>query len=162
MSLVARDNPSELALGMLTPGSKLLDVARRISASGVGPVLGGVAVFLHGYHRTTEDVDVFAADTAAASEALIALGATWDADAREHVLDGVHVVGLADLIRFKLRSGLRSAARAKDLADVVELIRRVPLDKAFAGKLPTELREDYKRLVDAVAEDETDSSGSNA
>jgi len=159
---------------MLGEGSKLLAVARRLG--GVGPVVGGVAVFLHGYRRTTEDIDVFTDDTARASAALEALGAVWDAVNREHVLDGVpvhlvtveqtgdapthvseiegvRVVGLADLVRFKLRSGTSSVARAKDLADVVEMIRRVPLDKSFAGKLPADLRGEFKRLADAVAAD---------
>lgn len=175
MTIIERDNPSEIALGMLGEGSKLLEVARK--ACRVGPVVGGVAVFLHGYRRTTEDVDLFVDDTIDAGEVLEAVGAKWDENARQHVLDGVpvhlvttqhtgdrpshvseiegvHVVSLADLVRFKLRSGTRSVARSKDLADVVELIRRVPLDKSFAGKLPAELRADYKRLVEAVEADE--------
>lgn len=176
MTTIERDNPSEIALGMLGEGSKLLDVARRVSR--VGPVVGGVAVFLHGYRRTTEDVDLFVTDTGEAARVLESLGAAWDEDRREHVIDGlpvhlvtadqtgdapghvseiegVRVVSLADLIRFKLRSGTRTVARSKDLADVVELIRRVPLDKSFAGKIPAELRAEYKRLVEAVEEDET-------
>jgi hypothetical protein len=174
MTTIERHNPTEIALGMLGEGSRLLQVARR--ASSVGPVLGGVAVFLHGYRRTTEDIDLFADDAAKAAEALVSLGARWDPQRREHVLegipvhlvtaaetgdppassaeiDGVRVVALADLIRFKLRTGTRSVARSKDLADVVELIRRVPLDKSFAGRLPPDLRSDFKRLVDAVAQD---------
>lgn len=174
MVRMARDIPADLALGLLDVSSKLLDVARVVSQSPAGPVLGGVAVFLHGYERTTADVDVFSDDSQRSAKALEDLGATWDAERREHVLDGVPIhivtiratgdgpkqvseirgvrcVSLADLIRFKLRAGLAEFGRAKDLADVEELIRRVPLDKSFAVKLPTELRADFKRLVDRVA-----------
>lgn len=170
---MARDNPADLALGMLEVNSKLLDVARVVSQSAAGPVLGGVAVFLHGYERTTADVDVFGDDSAASAKALEGLGAAWDAQRREHVLDGVpihivtvratgdapkHVgeirgircVSLADLIRFKLRAAMAEYGRAKDLADVEELIRRVPLDKTFAANLPGDLRKDFKRIVDRV------------
>ena len=38
----------------------------------------------------------------------------------------------------------------RDLADVQELVRRVPLDKSFAGRLPAEHRSEFKKLVDAV------------
>jgi hypothetical protein len=164
----------ELILGMLGEDSKLIATARRVSA--VAPVLGGVAVFLHGYRRTTADVDVFADDSERVASALMELGATWDETRREHTLggipvhivtvretgdeptriseiEGVRVVGLADLIRYKLRSGLRSVARAKDLADVVELIKAIPLDKSFAGKLPTELRNEFKQLVESIEND---------
>jgi hypothetical protein len=41
MMMIERHNPQEIALGMLGEGSRLLDVARRVS--GVGPVVGGIA-----------------------------------------------------------------------------------------------------------------------
>lgn len=167
-------NTSELALGLFEMNSKILEVARAVSHSGAGPVIGGLAVFLHGYERTTADVDVFSEDAAATAKALEALGAIWDAQRREHVLDGVAVhivtiratgdapkhvseiqgvrcVSLPDLVRYKLRAGLSEFGRTRDIADVEELIRRVPLGKAFAGNLPTDLWADFKRLVDRVA-----------
>lgn len=172
-----RPDPQELALEIFEPSSRLLATAERLTAAGLGPVVGGVAVFLHGYRRTTEDVGLFCDDTAAAGRALEALGATWDAERREHVLDGVpvhlvtaaqtgsppresvelrgvRVISLPDLIAFKLRAGLSSIARAKDLADVVELIRAAPLNKAFAARLPKELRPEFRKLVNAVQADE--------
>jgi predicted nucleotidyltransferase component of viral defense system len=63
---------------------------------------------------------------------------------------GVLVVSLADLVRTKLRSGLDNLNRARDLADVVELIRHVPLDKRFAARLPREQRPAFEKLVEAV------------
>jgi hypothetical protein len=110
-------------------------------------VIGGVAVTLHGHVRATSDVDVYVpAPLAAFAERLRADGFSFDAGRREFSLDGVPVhrappaqavpvpthmrtiddvrtVSLADLINLKLRSGLRDLARARDLADVVDLIR---------------------------------------
>ena len=60
------------------------------------------------------------------------------------------MVSLKDLIAIKLRYGLDHAGRAKDVADVQELIRAIPPDKRFAGKLPKELRASFKSMVDAV------------
>jgi len=171
-----RPDPREIALGMFEPNSRLLAAAGRVSAA-VGPVVGGVAVFLHGYRRTTVDVDVYCEDTAAAAAALEAIGAVWDAQRREHQLDGVpirlvtsaqtgsaprssteidgvRVISLADLIQFKLRSGLGSVTRAKDLADVVELIRAAGLDKTFAARLPKDLRPEFRKLAEAVRGDQ--------
>lgn len=172
--MIARsDQLSELALGMLEPGSILLDVARRAGEATNSPVIGGVAVFLHGYRRTTQDVDLLVQDAAAARDALEAIGAVWSDSERGLILDGVPIhlvttqltrehptrtstiagiptVPLSDLVRIKLRSGLGNLERAKDLADVVELVRRVPLDASFAARLPPDLRADFHRIVTAV------------
>ena len=53
---------------------------------------------------------------------------------------------------------MHNLGRSKDIADVEELIRAVPLDKRFAGKLPKNLRGPFKGLVDAVR-DNTRSQG---
>ena len=162
-----------LALSMFEQGSHLIEVARLAADITGSPVLGGVAVFLHGYRRTTEDVDLFVTDTDSAAKAIQAAGARWDETDRQHVLDGVpvhlvteqqtgsaprstvviqgvNVVALPDLIAFKLHSGLGRVERSKDLADVVELIRCIPLDKAFAPQLLARFRNDFKKLVEAV------------
>ena len=164
-----------IAMSLLSEDPELLKLARRVSRAARAPVLGGIAVFLHGYRRTTADIDLYAADPAAVGDALVGLGARWDAKKREFVLDGVpihlvtdketggppketverrgiRVVGLADLIRFKLESGLNRPARAQDVADVVALIREVPLDKRFAPRLPPSMRAAFKKLVDSVRE----------
>lgn len=153
--------------------TKILDVARSLRDRVDAPVLGGIAVYLHGYLRTTVDLDLYTPDRRLTSGQLLSAGARWDAPRREHVLggvrihtvtpedaghkvertsiiDGVRVVSLKDLIAIKLICGLTNTGRAKDIGDVEELIRAVPLDKRFAGGLPHELRAPFKKLVDAV------------
>ncbi|MGB7160967.1 MAG: hypothetical protein WBD40_23100 [Tepidisphaeraceae bacterium] len=118
-------------------------------------------------------MDFYTPDRRVTDEQLRAGGAAWDAKRREHVLndvrihtvtpedaghvvektsiiDGVRVVSLKDLIAIKLRTGLNNFGRTKDIADVEALIGLIPLDKRFAGKLPADLRGDFKQLVDAV------------
>ena len=76
---------------------------------------------------------------------------TYGASAAEtSIIDGVRVVSLKDLIAIKLLCGLNNPGRNKDLGDVEELIRAIPLDKRFAGKLPRDLRGPFKGLVDGV------------
>ncbi len=160
-------------IGLPGDNSKIINVARHLTASIEAPVLGGIAVILHGYLRTTTDLDFYTPDRRVTDEQLRAGGAVWDAKHREHVLDdvrihtvtpqdaghtvektsvidGVRVVSLKDLIAIKLRTGLNNFGRMKDIADVEALIGLVPLDKRFAGKLPSDLRADFKRIVDAV------------
>jgi predicted nucleotidyltransferase component of viral defense system len=153
-------------------------VARSLRERVQAPVLGGIAVYLHGYPRATEDLDLYTPDRALTASQLEAAGAKWDIARREHILDavpihtvtpedakhvvektskidGVRVVSLKDLIAIKMLCGLENVRRTKDMADVVELICRVPLDKRFAAKLPTNLRAVFKKLVDGVRADES-------
>jgi len=151
----------------------ILDVARRLRAAVDAPVLGGIAVYLHGGSRTTVDLDLYTTDRRATADQLELAGAKWDVAEREHVLegvsihtvtpedarvtiektsiiDGVRVVTLKDLVAIKLISGLNNPGRSKDIGDVEDLIRRVPLDKRFASKLPKDLRAEFRSIVDAV------------
>jgi hypothetical protein len=160
-------------MGMVPGFEKMLDLARRVTQATGCPVVGGIAAILHGTGRTTRDIDIFAADFRAAHEAMIAAGIPWNAKRREHLIDGVpvhmvaddslggppkristikgiKVIGLADLVRGKLTVGLEAMHRAKDIGDVVELIRAVPLKKDFAAKLPKHLRPAFKELVEQV------------
>lgn len=160
-------------IGLPGDNSVILGVARRLRDTVDAPVLGGIAVILHGYARTTTDLDLYTPDRKATDVQLRAAGARWDTDKREHVLDhvrihtvtptdaghvvqgtsiidGVRVVSLKDLIAIKLLCGLGNFGRTKDVADVEELIRILPLDKRFAGKLPTAVRAPFKDLVDRV------------
>jgi hypothetical protein len=163
------------AKGIGLPGdnNKILAAARHLTSKIDAPVLGGIAVILHGYLRTTVDLDLYTPDRVLTDQQLRAAGARWDAGNREHVyddvrihtvtpddarhevgrvsvIDGVRVVSLKDLIAIKLRTGLRHVHRGKDIVDVTELIARVPLEKSFAAKLPKDLRAEFKRLVDVA------------
>lgn len=157
--------------------TRILEVARSLRDRVDAPVLGGIAVYLHGWARTTVDLDLYTTDRKVTSEQLESAGARWNRASREHVLDGVsihtvtadeaghvvertsiidgiRVVSLKDLVAIKLICGLKNPGRAKDIADVQELIRAIPLDKRFAGKLPAELSTSFKSLVDGVRSDQ--------
>jgi hypothetical protein len=162
-----------MGVGMPGDNSRILAVARRLREVVDAPVLGGIAVYLHGGGRSTVDLDLYTTDRATTAAQLEAAGARWDKANREHVLegvaihtvtpadagvtiartsiiDGVRVVTLKDLVAIKLLCGLKNSGRSKDLGDVEDLIRLVPLDKRFAAKLPKAIRAEFKALVDAV------------
>lgn len=168
-----------LALRMLQGDQTLLDVAREVTAaikaSGAeGGVVGGIAVFLHGYERTTTDIDVYTHDRPALAEKLVEIGFVWSDDRRQFERDevpvqllapnddlpyypeayselqGIRVVRLADLINMKLSVGQKFEHHAQDIADVYELIANVPLDKTFAPKVAQPYRDAFKRMVDVV------------
>lgn len=156
------------------PGeAELLALAKRVSEATGDPVVGGVAVILHGGGRSTVDIDLFSSDLWETHRKLEAAGFLWDSARREHAMNGVavhmvnadqlggppkrvstirgiRVISLADLVRVKLSLGLAEPGRFKDLAHVLDLIGRVPLNKDFAAKLPTRLRAAFKELVDQV------------
>ena len=70
------------------------------------------------------------------------------AAAVEH--DGIRYLGLATLIEMKLASGMTSAARLRDLSDVLELIKVLSLTETFADRLCPYVREKYLELCGAV------------
>lgn len=167
------DNQHPRARGKPLGIDQLLPLAKRVTSVSGCPVVGGVAVMLHGGGRNTSDIDIYSADFWATHERLEAAGIMWNAAQREHLLNGVaiHMVGddslggppkristiqgvkvlsLADLIRAKLTVGLEAIRRSKDIAHVIDLIERIPLDKSFAAKLPPHLRKPFKALVDDV------------
>jgi len=65
-------------------------------------------------------------------------------------VDGINYLGLASLIQLKLASGMTNAARMKDLADVLELIRLLRLDVDFGSKLDPFVRPKYQELHDSL------------
>lgn len=66
-------------------------------------------------------------------------------------IEGLMVLRLARLIEIKLAVGLANERRThKDLGDVLELIARLKLSKAFAARLHLTLRAEFKRLVDVA------------
>ncbi len=156
------------------PGTDaLLKLAKRVTSIAGCAVVGGVAVVLHGYGRFAGDIDIYTDDYNETHQYRLDAGFAWSSRRREHTIDGtpIHLVGpdifgeapartstirgvkvisLRDLIRAKLVSGLKSLTRAQDVADVVELVRVIPLDKSFAAKLPTSLRAPFKEIVEQV------------
>jgi hypothetical protein len=170
------------ALNLMDGKGTILDSARAISAwlraAGVAaPVIGGVAVVLHGHWRSTRDIDILAVspldDVAAV---LLAHGCTHDPVRREFVREGIPVhlvapeqagtsvpntveiegvvsVALPDLIEMKLRSGTAHLLRAQDLADVIGLIRCHRLTGEFARHLDRSLRPAFRKLARAIEQE---------
>jgi hypothetical protein len=64
--------------------------------------------------------------------------------------DGIKYLRLPTLIELKLASGMTNAARLKDLADVLELIKLLGLSRDSAEELAPFVRQKYLELWDAV------------
>jgi hypothetical protein len=169
--------PYDTILTMQGRGS-VLQTAREVTelfrSEGIkAAVIGGVAVALHGCIRSTVNVDVFIHDPDRAAEALIQHGFTHDPEQRQYVkdgvpvrlvtrlqasiepmemmeIDGIRTVSLADLINLKLRSGARNLLRARDLADVIDLIRLRELTLGFASRIDPSLREEFRKVIEAI------------
>jgi len=164
---------------MLEGKGAILEIARRVTrildeTKTDGAIIGGVAVVLHGYIRTTADVDVFVSGPLKEfSNRLTDAGFTFSKNQQEfHALgvpihlvsqnetsikpskftriDDVLTVSLADLINLKLSSGLRNMTRAIDIADVIGLVRANKLTGQFASKLQKSFRAEFRKLVKAV------------
>ncbi len=63
---------------------------------------------------------------------------------------GVRFLPLKDLVELKLSSGMSNPGRLKDLADVQEMIRVLNLPADFGEQLDPSVREEYRRLWNAV------------
>jgi hypothetical protein len=167
------------ALNLLDGRGMILDLARELSQlmrrEGIsGAIIGGIAVLLQGYVRTTEDIDVFIDQPLAPlRDLLIEEGFQFDKARRDFVrygvpmqfvmrdllarpprktveIEGIITVSLADLIGMKLESGRKNILRAQDLADVVNLIRHHGLESDFAHHLDKSLRPTYRKLIKAI------------
>ena len=170
------------ALLLLDAKGDILETAREVSRAlanleGRAAVVGGIAVVLNGYVRTTVDVDVYVEGSLTlAAKAIQELGFQHDPIRREFVrrsipihfvtarqvpdspkriveIEGVRTVSLEDLIAMKLRSGTANLLRAIDLADVIGLIRANQLKTSFASRLPKDLRDGFRRIVKAIADE---------
>lgn len=62
----------------------------------------------------------------------------------------VALIPLATLVELKLASGMSSIHRAKDLGDVVELIKHARLPRALADQLDPSVRDRYLEIWDAL------------
>src|SRR5205085_12142998 len=131
------------AFAMLDKRGAVMETARLVSRilreqNIRGGVIGGVAVVLHGYRRTTDDVDVLVQQRLEhLKDPLQAQGFDFDATNREfrhlgvplHLIsaemarfspatfceiEGIQTISLPDLISMKLHSGTTNMLRAQD------------------------------------------------
>jgi hypothetical protein len=70
-------------------------------------------------------------------------------------IDGIRYIGLFPLIELKLASGMSSITRAKDIGDVIELIRTLQLTRSAAENLNPYVQDKFIELWDAVDADRT-------
>jgi len=162
-------------------GGEVQDALRRITArlnslSIDYAVVGGMALFIHGLRRFTEDVDILVTPDGLRliHEALEGSGYRppfpnsknlRDTDNGVHIKflvagdslalvvmerEGVKLLTLPALIELKLASGMTSLDRLKDLADVQELIKMLDLPEEFADYLNPYVREQYHTLWQSV------------
>lgn len=170
---------------MLDKKGALLDVAREVSQlmreAGIpGVIIGGVAVVLYGYVRTTKDVDVaLTPPLESLSDLLTANGFTFDQKKKEfqkygvpvHLvlpeqfgeipdevveIEGISTVSLTQLINMKLRNGSENMLRAQDLADVIGLIRHHRLSSEFARHLDKNLRTAFRKFVRMIEKEDSE------
>ena len=133
-------------------------------------VVGGMALFLHGYRRFAEDVDLLVTPDGLAKvhAALEGSGYRQQNPKSEHLRDaensvriclhraegkretvereGVTVLSLPGLIAWKLAYGVSGTARLKDLADVQELIKSLRLPLEYQDNLLPGVRTKYLEL----------------
>ncbi len=161
-------------------------IARRLDELSIPyAIAGGMALFMHGYRRFTEDVDILVSRDGLEKihAALDGLGYVPPFAGSKHLRDaesgvkiefivtggfpgdgkpkpvafpnpvdvamacgGVQVVNLPTLITLKLASGMSAPSRAKDLADVLELIKHTALPQSLAQQLDPSVRDKYNEL----------------
>lgn len=155
-------------------------------------VVGGMALFRHGFRRFTEDVDLLVTpeslrtihekleglgylppfpnskqlrDTSSGVRIEFLVSGQYPGDGKpkpvafplpEKVsvqIDGISYLSVPAIVELKLASGISAVTRAKDIGDVVELIRLLKLDRAFGDQLNDYVRPKFVELVDAIAAD---------
>ncbi|HEX4793831.1 MAG TPA: hypothetical protein VH370_08575, partial [Humisphaera sp.] len=72
-----RKQQAKLGIGMPGDNNLILRIARRLRSTVDAPVLGGIAVNLHGAVRTTGDLDLYTTDRPNTAAQLEAAGARW-------------------------------------------------------------------------------------
>jgi hypothetical protein len=151
-------------------------------------VAGGMALYLHGYRRFTEDVDILVtreglkqihdnldgrgfvrpfeksknlrdAETKVKIEFLITGQFPGDGKPKpvafpdpatvSIVHQGIRVVGLPTLVTLKLACWMTTPTRAKDYADVQELVKTLNLTQEFADELDPYVRAAYLQIFGA-------------
>ena len=164
------------AILMLEDEGAILEVSRQVSRAMkdedvVGGIVGGVAVFQPGCRQTTDDIDIFADDGEQMGRALERAGFSWSSKRQRFFLaDGVvpvqvlatdlalpprayidikeiRVACLADLLSMKVDSGSRVFRRAKDIADVIALIKELGLNEGMAAELHPSIQAEYRSIL---------------
>lgn len=157
-------DPVHVALRNITSRLKEIGVAHAVA--------GGMAVVVHGYGRTTEDVYVLVTAEGLKLIHQRLVGAEYvplfpggpnlrdtitgdgkpkpvafpDPVAASAMVDEVAYLSLPVLIELKLASGMTHPGRLKDLSDAQEIIRRRRLTENFADQLNGHLRDRYREL----------------
>ena len=166
-------------------------IARRLNDLGVPyAVVGGMALFRHGFRRFTEYVDILVTKDGLKRihEALVGLGYVPPFTGSKHlrdtqtgvkveflttgdypgdgkpkpvafpdpsevsvVLNDIKYITLNKLVELKLASGMTSITRAKDIGDVVAVIKELALPAEFADGLDPFVRDKYRELWTAIA-----------
>jgi hypothetical protein len=182
----ALNQGSEFFEGKSAVQDALRKITRRLGELGIPyTVVGGMALFRHGYRRFTEDVDLLVTREGLRQihEKLDGLGyvppfaksknlrdtengvkiefliagdfpgdgkpkpvAFPDPGAASFDADGVRYLNLDALITLKLASGMTAPGRARDLSDVMELIKALGLSLGYADQLDPYVQAKYREL----------------
>lgn len=152
-------------------------------------IVGGMAMFFHGYRRFTEDVDLLVTqqgleeihrrlsghgylppfegsrnlrDTETGVRIEFLVTGAYPGDGKPKpvsfpspqdatiVLDGKNFLTLPKLVELKLASGMSNPRRARDLADVQDLIAALNLHDDLATELNESVRSKYLELCQVV------------
>ncbi len=150
-------------------------IAARLNELGVNyAVVGGMGLFLHGFRRYTENINILVTHEGLprVHQALLGSGyrlsrvnsknihdtengvyikftVSYDFPDPQSVAvrqDDVWLLNLAPLLELKLLSGMTGIVRLKDLADVVEVIKMLHLPQNFKEQLSPRVQEKYDEL----------------
>src|SRR5216684_220477 len=117
----------------------LREITERLHSLGIPyAVVGGMALFMHGYRRFTEDVDILvtAEGLAELHNQLEGAGYLAPFQGSRNLRDTEHGVRIRFLVTGQL----------KDLADVQELIRTLGLSEDYGAGLNEFVQEQYRTL----------------
>ncbi len=182
----AMDEGESFFQGTSATHKALRKITERLNELGVDYVLvGGMAMFQHGYRRFTEDVDLLVTreglkevhrkldglgylppfqrsknlrDTENGVKIEFLVTGDYPGDGKPKPvsfptpaevaveINGIRCIGLPALVELKLASGMSNTERAKDLVDVIEMIKVLGLPRDFAEKLKPFVRERYSQL----------------
>ena len=137
-------------------------------------VVGGMALYLHGFRRYTENINILVTREGLPDvhRALLGNGYRLSRVSNKNIhdtengvyikfmvsddvpnpqrlaaeQDGIWLLNLAPLLNLKLISGVKSIARLKDISGVQEMIKLLSLPQDFAEQLSPGVRQKYEEL----------------